>query len=48
MTNLVTSALQTIATEPEAALGSAQVAQTVEATSDWLASFTAFVDKIDG
>ena len=26
----------------------AQVAQTVEATSDWLVGFTAFVDRIDG
>jgi len=47
MTNAVTTALQTIAAEPEAALG-AGVAQTVEATSDWLTSFTNLVDKVDG
>ena len=50
MTNIVstaTTALKVIAAEPEAAQ-TAQVAQTVEATSDWLASFTALVDKIDG
>lgn len=50
MTNIVQAAqtaLQTVAAEPEAAQ-TAEVASTVEATSDWLASFTAFVDKIDG
>ena len=50
MTNIVhvaQTALQTVATSPEAAQ-TAEVASTVEATSDWLASFTAFVDKIDG
>ena len=50
MTNIVstaTTALKVIAAEPEAAQ-TAQVAQTVEATSDWLAGFTAIVDKIDG
>ena len=50
MTNIVstaTTALKVIAAEPEAAQ-TAQVAQTVEATSDWLADFTAIVDKIDG
>ena len=50
MTNIVQAAqtaLQTVAAAPEAAQ-TAEVASTVEATSDWLASFTAFVDKIDG
>jgi len=47
MTNSVATALQAVAAEPEAALGGA-VAQTVEATSDWLVSFTGLVDKIDG
>jgi len=47
MTNTVATALQAVAAEPEAALGGA-VAQTVEATSDWLTSFTALVDTVDG
>ncbi|MBQ8124593.1 MAG: alanine:cation symporter family protein [Kiritimatiellae bacterium] len=52
MTNLVSqvaqTALQTVAAAPEATRTAPQIASTVEATSDWLASFTAFVDKIDG
>ena len=51
MTNIVAhaaqTALQTVASAPEAAQ-SAEVVSTVEATSDWLASFTAFVDTVDG
>jgi len=47
MTNTVASALQSVAAEPEAALN-AGVVSTVEATSGWLATFTAFVDKVDG
>ena len=47
MTNTVASALQTVASEPEAALG-AGIAHTVEATSAWLDSFTQLVDKVDG
>jgi len=47
MTNVVHTALQTVAATPEAAQG-ADVAATVEAASDWLTAFTAFVDKIDG
>jgi len=46
MTNTVATALQTVAAEPEAALGG-NVAQTVEATSDWLASFSTLVDTVD-
>lgn len=42
-----TTALKTIANEPEAALSSA-VAHTVEASAGWLDAFTAWVDKIDG
>jgi Na+/alanine symporter len=46
-TNIVSTALQSVVEAPEAAM-STPVASTVEATSEWLASFTAFVDKIDG
>ena len=42
-----TTALKTVAEEPEAALSGA-VAKTVEASSGWLDAFTAWVDKIDG
>ena len=42
-----TTALKTIANEPEAAL-SGTVAKTVEASSGWLDAFTAWVDTIDG
>lgn len=42
------TALKTVETAPEAAQAGKAVAKTVEATSDWLAQFTAFVDKIDG
>ena len=45
--NVATTALKTIAEEPEAAL-SGTVAKTVEASSGWLDAFTAWVDKIDG
>ena len=41
------TALKAVETAPEAAQTGA-VAKTVEATSGWLASFTAFVDKVDG
>ena len=41
------TALQTVASEPEAAQSTA-VAASVEATSDWLARFTNFVDVVDG
>ena len=41
------TALNAIAAEPEAAQ-TAQVAHTVEAAGDWLAGFTAFVDKVGG
>ena len=51
MTNIVSTvsqtALETVAAIPEAAQ-TAKVALSVEATSSWLTSFTAFVDKIDG
>ena len=50
MTNVVklaTTALKTIESAPEAAQSSPHIAQSVEATSDWLTSFTAFVDKVD-
>ena len=51
MTNTVVTAaataLKAIAAEPEAAQ-TAQVAHTVEATSGWLADFTAIVDKVGG
>ena len=50
MTNIVSSvaqtALQTVAAEPEAAQ-TASVASTVEASSDWLTSFTSVVDMVD-
>jgi len=46
--NAATTALKTIEIQPEAAQTGAVVAKTVEATSDWLARFTALVDKIDG
>ena len=42
-----TTALKTVAEEPEAALSGA-VAKTVEASSGWLDTVTAWVDKIDG
>ena len=48
MTNLVSTALKTIAEAPEAAQSGVAIAKTVEATSDWLSDLTAFVDKIDG
>ena len=41
------TALKVVETAPEAAQTGA-VAKTVEASSDWLTSFTAFVDKVDG
>ena len=47
MTNLVQTALQVVASEPEAAQ-TASVASSVEATSDWLSGFTALVDTVDG
>ena len=47
MTNeVVTTALKTIASEPEAALSGA-VAKTVETSSDWLLSLTDIVNKAD-
>lgn len=47
MTNhVVSTALEAIANEPEAAQ-SGLVAQSVEASSDWLATLTAYVDKVD-
>ncbi len=45
-TNVVPTALKVVETAPEAAQ-TGTVAKTVEATSDWLVSFTAFVDMID-
>ncbi len=51
MTNVVTvatTALKLVADQPEAAQALPQIAHSVEATSDWLAQFTAFVDKVDG
>ena len=47
LSTAATTALQTIAEEPAAALSGA-VAKTVEASSGWLDVFTAWVDKIDG
>ena len=47
MTNAIHTALQTVSEIPEATSG-VNVAATVEAGSDFLASFTALVDKIDG
>ena len=51
MTNAVAAAahtaLQTVASGPEAAQ-TVDVASTVEATSGWLASFTALIDTVDG
>ena len=47
MTNIIHTALQTVASAPEATQG-ADVAATVEATSDWLVSFTGLVDLVDG
>ena len=48
MTNAVVhTALQTIAATPEAAQSS-NIAQTVEATSNWLATLTNWVDIADG
>ena len=47
MTNaVINTALRAIANEPEAAQSGA-VAQTVEATSDWLSTLTSCVDKVD-
>ncbi len=46
-TNAAPTALKVVETTPEAAQTGA-VAKTVEATSDWLASFTDFVDMVDG
>ena len=42
------TALKTIAAEPEAAQTNPEVAASVEATSDWLSSFTNLVDTVDG
>ena len=42
------TALQTVASEPEAAQANPGVAASVEATSDWLTSFTNLVDTVDG
>ena len=47
LSTAATTALKTVAEEPEAALSGA-VAKTVEASSSWLDAFTAWVDKIDG
>ena len=47
MTNTIHTALETIGAIPEATQN-VDVAVTVEATSDALSAFTAFVDKIDG
>ena len=47
LATVASTALKTIAEEPEAALSGA-VAKTVEAEADWLDVFTAWVDKIDG
>ncbi|MGN0847390.1 MAG: alanine/glycine:cation symporter family protein [Kiritimatiellia bacterium] len=46
-TNAAPTALKVVETAPEAAQ-TGTVAKTVEATSDWLTSFTAVVDTIDG
>ena len=47
MTNtLVTTALKTIANQPEAALSGA-INKSIETSSDWLATLTAYVDKVD-
>ena len=43
----VKTALETVTSEPEAAQ-TAVVASSVESTSDWLASFSAAVDNVDG
>ena len=42
------TALQTVVSEPEAAQANPGVAASVEATSDWLTSFTNLVDTVDG
>ena len=47
LSSVATTALKTVAEEPEAALSGA-VARSVEASSGWLDTFTAWVDKIDG
>ena len=47
LSSVATTALKTVAEEPEAALSGA-VARSVEASSGWLDAFTAWVDKIDG
>ena len=47
VTDAAPTALMVVQEEPEAAQTGA-VAKTVEATSDWLASFTGFVDTVDG
>ena len=46
-TNVAPTALKVVETTPEAAQTGA-VAKTVEATSDWLVSFTNFVEMVDG
>ncbi len=46
-TNAVHTALTAVEQSPEAAQ-TGTVAKTVEATSDWLTSFTGFVDMVDG
>ena len=46
-TNAIHTALTVVEQSPEAAQ-TGTVAKTVEATSDWLTSFTGFVDMVDG
>ena len=47
MTNtLVTTALKTIANQPEAALSGA-INKSIETSSDWLTTLTGYVDKVD-
>ena len=43
-----TTALKSVETSPEAVLTGGKVMATVESTTDWITSFTAWVDKIDG
>jgi len=47
VSNIVRTALKTVETAPEAAQTGGAVAHTVEASSDWLASFTSFVEMVD-
>ena len=48
MTNVVVTALQTVASEPEAAQALPLMPETAEATGGWLTTLTQWVEMADG